>query len=197
MDKNSPIRIEALEAITAGARRNDAAVISRQLLRDEEFSIRLAAYEQLRKIDDIAVIRRPIARRFYLEQITQTQYKTVFVSRSGQARIVLFGAPILCRDNMFVQSANGEITIDSRAGQKFVSLMRKHPTQPTMIGPLRSSLELGDIIQTLCDEPVRRNEKGRIGLGVSYADVIALLKQMCEKGAVEAKFEAGPLPRIE
>jgi hypothetical protein len=66
-----------------------------------------------------------------------------------------------------------------------------------VIGPLRCSLELGDIIETVCEEPVRRSEKGRIGLGVSYADMIALLKQMCEKGAVEAKFEAGPLPRIE
>ncbi|MHC4110946.1 MAG: flagellar basal body P-ring protein FlgI [Planctomycetota bacterium] len=197
MDKDSAYRVESLEAITAGANRNDAAAISRLLLRDEEFSIRLAAYEQLRKIDDIAIIRRPIARSFYLEQITQTQYKTIFVSRSGQARIVLFGAPIICRDNMFVQSANGEITIDSRAGQQYVSLTRKHPTRPTMIGPLRCSLELGDVIQTLCDEPVRRSENARIGLGVSYADVIALLKQMCEKGAVEAKFEAGPLPKIK
>ncbi len=197
MDKDSAYRIEALEAITTGARRNDAAAISRRLLRDEEFNIRLAAYEQLRKLDDIALTRRPIARSFYLEQITRTPYKAIFVSRSGQARIVLFGAPIVCRDNMFVQSANGEITIDSRAGQKYVSVMRKHPTRPTVIGPLRCSLELGDIIETLCEEPVRRSEKGRIGLGVSYADMIALLKQMCEKGAVEAKFEAGPLPRIE
>jgi len=197
MDKDSAYRIEALEAITTGARRNDAAAISRRLLRDEDFNIRLAAYEQLRKLDDIAVTRRPIARSFYLEQIAQTPYKTIFVSRSGQSRIVLFGAPILCRDNMFVQSANGEITIDSRAGQKYVTVMRKHPERPTVIGPLRSSLELGDIIQTLCEEPVRRSEKGRIGLGVSYADMIALLKQMCEKGDVEAKFEAGPLPRIE
>ncbi len=197
MDKDSAYRIEALEAITTGARRNDAAAISRRLLRDEDFNIRLAAYEQLRKLDDIALTRRPIARSFYLEQITRTPYKAIFVSRSGQARIVLFGAPIVCRDNMFVQSANGEITIDSRAGQKYVSVMRKHPTRPTVIGPLRSSLELGDIIETLCEEPVRRSEKGRIGLGVSYADMIALLKQMCEKGAVEAKFEAGPLPKIK
>ncbi|MGB2807705.1 MAG: flagellar basal body P-ring protein FlgI [Sedimentisphaerales bacterium] len=197
VDKDSAYRVEALEAISTGARHNDAAAISRLLLRDEDFNIRLAAYEQLRKLDDIALTRRPIARSFYLEQITQTQYKTIFVSRSGQSRIVLFGAPMVCRDNMFVQSANGEITIDSRAGQKYVSLIRKHPTRPTVIGPLRCSLELGDVIQTLCDEPVRRSEKARIGLGVSYADMIALLKQMCEKGAVEAKFEAGPLPKIK
>jgi len=197
MDKNSALRVEALEALTAGAKRNDAAATGRRLLQDENFEIRLAAYEQMRQIDDITVMRRPVARSFYLDQISQTQYKSIYVSRSGEPRIVIFGVPILCRDNMFVQSANGEITIDSRAGQKYVSVMRKHPTRPTVVGPLRCSLELGDIIQTLCEEPVRKTENGRIGLGVSYAEMIGLLKQMCEKGAIEAEFKAGPLPRIE
>ncbi|HUS71622.1 MAG TPA: flagellar basal body P-ring protein FlgI [Sedimentisphaerales bacterium] len=197
MDKASAYRVEALEAVTTAARRNDAAAIARLLLQDEDFNIRLAAYEQLRKLDDIAVTRRPIARSFYLEQIAQTAHKAIFVSRSGKPRIVLFGAPIFCRDNIFVQSANGEITIDSRAGQKYVSLMRKHPTRPTMIGPLKSSLEVGDIIKTLCEELVRRTEEARSGLGVSYADMIALLKQMCEKGAIEAEFRAGPLLGID
>jgi hypothetical protein len=197
MDKNSALRVEALEAITTGAKRNDAAAIGRRLLGDENFEIRLATYEQLRQIDDITVIRTPVARSFYLDQISQTQYKSIYVSRSGEPRIVLFGSPIFCRDNLFVQSANGEITIDSRAGQNYVSVMRKHPTRPTVVGPLRCSLELGDIIQTLCEEPVKRTEQGRIGLGVSYAEMIGLLKQMCEKGAIEAEFKAGPLPSIE
>jgi flagellar basal body P-ring protein FlgI len=197
MDKGSAYRVEALEAMTISARRNDAAAISRRLLMDEDLAIRMAAYEQLRKLDDIAVEQSAIARSFYLERVAQTGYKSIYVSRSGSPRIVLFGAPIICSDNMFVQSANGEITIDSRAGQDYVSVMRKHPTQPTMIGPLRCSAELGDIIETVCEEPVRRTGGGRIGLGVTYTDMIALLKQMCEKEAVEAEFVAGPLPVIE
>lgn len=197
INKDSSHRVEALEAITTGASRNDASAISRLLLRDEDINIRLAAYEQLRKLDDIALTRKPVARKFYLEQITQTGDRMIYVTRSGQARIVLFGAPILCRDNLFIQSANGEITIDSRPGQKYASVMRKHPKRPTVVGPLRSSLDLGDIIETLCEEPVKRSEQGRIGLGISYTDMIALLKQMHEKGAVEANFEAGPLPSIE
>ncbi|MHC4640761.1 MAG: flagellar basal body P-ring protein FlgI [Planctomycetota bacterium] len=197
MDKDSAFRIAALEAITKGARRNDAAVISRRLLQDEHFEIRLAAYEQLRKLEDVAVIRIPIGRSFYMDQIPRNPHKAIHVSRSGEPRIVLFGSPIFCRENLFIQSANGEITIDSPAGQNYVSVMRKHPTRPTVIGPLKTSLEVGDIIRTLCEEPIRRTEQGRAGLGVSYADMIALLKQMCEKNAVEAPFLAGPLPTVE
>ena len=197
MDKDSAYRIAALEAITLGARRNDAAAISRRLLTDEKFEIRLAAYEQLRKLEDVAVIRIPIGRSFYLDQISRIPHKSIYVSRSGEPRIVLFGSPIFCKENLFIQSANGEITIDSPAGQKYVSVMRKHPTRPTVIGPVKSSLEVGDIIRTLCEEPIRRTEQGREGLGVSYADMIGLLKQMSEKKAFEAPFLAGPLPTIE
>ena len=196
LDKDSGYRIDALETITASASRNEAAAISRKLLRDDDFDIRLAAYEQLRKLDDIAITQELIARNFYLEQITQTKHKGIFASRSGQPRIVLFGSPIYCRDNIFIQSDDGNITINAPAGQKDVSIILKHPKRPIVVGPLKSSFEVGDIIRTLCEEPLKKPNEGVRGLNVSYADVIALLKQMCDKGAVEAEFRAGPLPKI-
>ncbi len=195
-DKNSPWRVKALEAITLAGNRKDAAATARRLLRDENFDMRLAAYESLRELEDITVSQKLIARSFYLEQITQTEYKGIFVSRSGEPRIVLFGAPIYCRDNIFVESANGNITINAPAGQKYLSIMRRHPTRPDVIIQLKSSFELGDIIQTLCEEPTKRHEKGHVGLNVSYAEAIGLLKQMCDKGAIQAEFRAGPLPKI-
>ena len=196
MDRGSDYRVEALESITTGARRNDAVRISQRLLRDDDFHMRLAAYEQLRKLDDIAVSQEVIAGNFYLEQIAQTPHKSIFVSRSGQPRIVLFGAPIRCSDGIFVRSADGDITIDAPAGQEYVSIIRKHPKRPGVIAQLKSSFELGDIIRTLCENPLKKGEQGRGGLGVTYADVIALLKRMCDKGAVKAEFWAGPLPKI-
>jgi len=196
MNKDSAYRVEALESITTGARRNDAVRISQRLLRDDDFHMRLAAYEQLRKLDDIAVSQEVIADNFYLEQIAQTPHKSIFVSRSGQPRIVLFGAPMRCSDGIFVRSADGNITINAPAGQEYVSIIRKHPQRPDVIAQLKSSFELGDIIRTLCEKPLQKGKQGRGGLGVTYADVIALLKRMCDKGAVKAEFWAGPLPKI-
>jgi hypothetical protein len=195
-EKESAYRIEAMESITFGARRNDAVSISRKLLRDDDFQIRLAAYEQLRKLDDIAVTQEFVGRNFYLERVAQTDLKTVFVSRSGQPRFVLFGTPLYCEGNIFVQSDNGDIIINAPSGQKYVNIIRKHPKRPNVIGQLKSSFELGDIIRTLCDEPVKEDQKGRGGLGVSYSDAAALLKQMCDKGAVRAEFRAGNMPKI-
>jgi hypothetical protein len=196
MDKTSAYRIEALEAITIEASRNNAAAISRKLLQDDDFNIRLAAYEQLRILDDIAIAQKLIAHNFYLEQISQAKKPAIFVSRSGQPRIVLFGAPIYCRENMFVQSSDGNITINAPTGQQYVSIIRKHPKRPNVVIQLKSSFELANIIQTLCEEPLEKTGQSPRGLGVSYADVIGILKQMSDKGAVEAEFHAGPLPKI-
>lgn len=197
MDKNSIYRTEALEAIAAGTRRKDMASISRRLLRDEDFDIKLAAYENLRKIDDIAITRTAVGDSFYIDKIAQARQKKIFVSRSGKPRIALFGAPIYCRDNLFIQSKDGTITINAPAGQKYVSLIRKHPRRPNVVLQLQSTFKLSDIIQTLCESTVSQDgSKGRVGLGVSYDEVISILKQMSEKGAVEAEFYAGPMPKI-
>ena len=196
IDRNSAYRLEALEAMAKAARRDDVAAISRKLLRDHDFDIRLAAYEQLQKIDDFAVIQRPVARSFYLEQTAQTEHKAIFVSRSAQPKIVLFGVPIYCRDSIFVQSADGNITINASPGAEHVSIIRKHPRRPDVILQLKSSFDLVDIILTLCEEPLTKDKQVHQGLGISYADMIALLKQMCDKGAITAEFRAGPLPKI-
>ncbi len=196
MDGNSAYRIVALETIAAGARRNDAVRISQRLLRDDDFGMRLAAYEQLRKLEDISVVQELIGSNFYLEQVAQTQQKAVFVSRSGQPRVVLFGAPIECSEGTFVRSEDGNITINAPSGQGYVSVILKHPRRPGVIVQLKSTFELSDVIRTLCEKPAEEDKPGQGGLGVRYADVIALLKLMCDKGAVEAEFWAGALPKI-
>lgn len=197
MDKDSVYRFDVLEAITTAASRNNAASVSRRLLRDEDFDIRLAAYESLRKLDDIVITQEFIGRNFYLERIAQTKHRAVFISRSGQPRIVLFGVPIYCRGNIFVQSDDGNITINVPAGQEYVSVIRRLPKRPD-IPPiqLKCSFELSDIIRTLCEEPVKKTGRGRGGLNVSYSDAIALLEKMCDKGAIKAEFRAGEPSKI-
>jgi len=196
-DTASSYRIEALEAVVLGAKRSDAVRLARALLQDDNPDVRLAAYEQLRNMDDITISQEFIGGNFYLEQITQTKRKEIFVTRSGEPRIVLFGAPIRCRDNIFVQTADGSVTIDASAGQKRVSLIRKVPGQPRVV-KLQSSFDLSDIIRKLAEEPlVDKGALVRPGLNISYSDTIALIKQMCDTGAVQAQFRAGPLPDIE
>ncbi len=196
LDINSPYRIKALEAIGYGARRNDASAISQRLLRDDDFDISLAAYEQLLKLDDIAVIRDIIARSIYLDKVPSASRQGIFVSRSGLPRIAIFGAPIYCRPDTFIRYEDGSITINAPLDSGGVRLIRKIPNVPPIT--VECSYKLSDIIKTLCEEATVEDSSGRKpGLNVPYCDMTAIIKQMCEKGALLAEFKAGPLPKID
>ncbi len=194
--KGARLRLEAMESLTNSADRSDAAAISRRLLGDSDFDIRIAAYEQLVRLDDVSVARQFIGRSFYLDQVARSQYEGIFVSRSGEPRIALLGAPIRCGENIFVQSEDGSIVLNAPRGQRYVSVMRKEPRLGSVLGHLRSSHDLADIIRVLCSEPKTKTDQGVGGLGVSYSAMIALVKQLSDKGAISAEFRAGPMPKI-
>ncbi|MBN2180700.1 MAG: flagellar basal body P-ring protein FlgI [Sedimentisphaerales bacterium] len=196
LDRRSAYRLQALDALVTNAGSEAASSVARAMLGDEDMNIRIAAYEQLRKLDDFAVTSEIIDRSFFLEQIGRSERKTIFVTRSGQPRIVLFGAPIYCNRDIFVQSPDGQLTINAAAGQENVLLIRSHPKRTGVITQAKSSYDLGDIVRTFCMESVTEGRTGRGGLGVSYAEIIALLKKMSDKGAINAEFHAGPLPKI-
>jgi hypothetical protein len=196
LDPKSPYRLEALDAVMFLARRADAITLAQRLLRDDDVAVVLAAYDKLRQIDDRAVTREVIGRSFFLEQVVQSSHKAIFVSRSGDPRVVLFGAPLQCHDNLFVESPDQTLTLDARAGQGYVSIIRKHPTRPGVIGPIRSKPDVGEIVRTLGGEPEAKSSGPLQSLGIPYSQVIALLEQMSAKDAVAAQFWAGPLPKI-
>ncbi len=192
----SRYRVAALKALADAAARRDAASVAMELLDDRQFEVRFAAYEQLRRLDDISVVREALGRSMYLEQVPRARRKEIYVSRSGRPRIVLFGSPIRVREGVFIETADGSITIDAPKGQAYVSLIRKVPGR-AHVAKLTSSFELADIIRKLSEEPVvEKRTLVRVGLNVSYAGTIALIKKLCDSGAVDAAFRAGPLPAI-
>ena len=190
-------RLEALEAIAIGAKRNDAVAVAGRLLRDRNPAIVVGAHMHLREMGDLAVRQEFVGRSFYLEQVAQTDCKAVYVARSGDPRIVLFGAPLICRNNLFVESADRMVVINAQAGQDAVSLIRRHPSRPVLIGRLESGFDLVDIVRTLGGEPGAAREGQAPGLGVSYADMIFLIQQLTAKDMVDAQFWPGPPVELE
>ncbi len=196
VDAQCPFRREALDAIMVSARRNDAVALACRLLRDTDVAVVLAAYEHLRQLDDPAVSRELVGRSFYLERVLQTDRQAIFVSRSGDPRVVLFGASLECSNNIFVESPDQSIMVNARAEQNRVSIVRKHPTRPGVIGPVATGFEVSEIVRTLGGEAATGAGGQVLGMGASYEEVIAVLEQLVAKGAVTAEFWPGPLAKI-
>jgi hypothetical protein len=108
---------------------------------------------------------------------------------------VIFSPALRCRDNLFIESANGMVMVNSRAGQDYATLTRREPNRTDVIGPIQCPLTPSDIVRALGSEPSARGG-GPSGLGTSYSDVASVLEQMCARGALAASFWAGPLPKI-
>ena len=194
-DKKSSYRLEAVDALVNTSAGQDVTSMLQSLLRDEDLSIRLIAYENLVRLKDVTVSRKLIANSFYLDQITQTGKPAILVSRRNQPRVALLGAPVYCRSNVFVETPDGAITINVPAGEKYATIIRKHPRRPDTIIQLKSSLDLSDVIETLCREPLTPTAQGGPGLGVPYSTLVGLLNKMVDSGAIQAEFYAGPLPK--
>lgn len=194
-DKTSSYRVEAVEALVNTSAAQDVTSMLQSLLQDKDLSIRLIAYENLVRLKDAAVSRKMIADSFYLDEVTRTGKPAILVSRRIQPRIAILGSPIYCRSDVFVETQDGTITINVPAGEKYATIIRKHPRRPDTIIQLKSSLDLANIIETLCREPLTPTAQGGPGLGVPYSTLVGLLNKMVDSGAVQAEFYAGPLPK--
>jgi hypothetical protein len=194
-DKNSPYCIDAINALASASAGQDATSMFRSLLRDDNLNARLIAYDKLVRLKDTAVSRQLIANSFYLDQVTEAGKPAILISRRDQACVAIFGAPIYCRSNTFVETPDGTITINVPAGEKYATIIRRHPKRTDTIIQLKSSLDIADIIETLCREPLTPTDQGGPGLGVPYSTLVGLLNKMVDSGAVQAEFYAGPFPK--
>ncbi len=196
-EPGSARRIPAIEAIGHAARREDAVAILTKLVANEDFDVRYAAYEQLRRLGDISVSQLFVAGEFFVESVISRGPKVVYVSRKDRPRIVLFGSPILCEENIFVETPQRDLMVNALPGARYVSVVRKHAAFPRPVGPLNCMYDVSDLVRTCCENlDVGNRPLVRQGLGASYCDVVVLLKEMCSVGAIKARFEAGPMTDV-
>jgi hypothetical protein len=168
-----------------------------RLITDANADVRYSAYKYLKLCNDSSIIQTLVGGNFYMDQAIQLSPKTIWVSRNGEPRVVILGAPLDCRQDIFIESDDGSIIINALPDENKISIMRKHPITGELMGPLKTSFRLADVVRALGDVPAPEDEKVRAGLGVSYTEIVELLKKMCEKGAVDAVFTASQPPAVK
>jgi hypothetical protein len=146
-------------------------------------------------LNSILVKRVYVGGDFSIDIVSCPGEKIIFAYRKDMARIVLFGAPVICNKNLFVDI--NQVMINARPDDKHVSLARKHPARPQLIGPLKSGFNVEDVVRTLGYAPETDQQKSPWpGLGVSYTDVLVILEKMCRENMIPAKYMEGPLTDV-
>jgi len=198
-DEQSPYCLEAIRVIGRNAKRRDALPILTNALNNPRIEVRLEAYEMLLLLNSPAISRKTVANgAFIIDNVVCSGPRTVYVSRQEFPKIVLIGSPIYCNKNLFIQSPDQSITINSVPDNKYLSVSRKHPNRPRVLGPLMCNYELSSLIRTLGElSDVKESAAAQPGLAVPYSDIIDILEIMSTQNAIPAQFIAGPEPTME
>lgn len=190
-DNQSGLRISAIESLTSAKLKDIESFLSR-LLSDTDIEVRLAAYQQLLNHNSVFVKRIPVGTDFFIDMVNAAGSKIIYASQKEQAQIILFNTPITCQTDLFLDKGN--VMLNARPGDKYVSLVRRHPARPKLIGPLKSSFNVEDIIRTLGHAPDADSKRYPWpGLGINYSEILDIVEQMCRDNLIPAEFMFGPL----
>ncbi len=196
LDKKSPYRVEAIEAI-GYADRDIIQQTLRVFIDDEDIDVRIAAYRALKRIDDVSITTEQIGNEFTMEVIEAHQNNTIYIRRQKDPAIIVFGRDIKAIHNIFITSKDHKVTICATPNADKVSIIRKNPFKPGIIGPIKSGYSITSIIRALGESPSKKAFSFKQGLGVDFAEIVPILETMCKSGAVNAKFVAQPLADID
>jgi hypothetical protein len=191
LDDNSSLQIEAIQSLS-NAKLKDIEPFLSQLLANDNINVRLAAYDQLLDHNSVFVKRIPVGTDFFVDLVNTSGRKVIYAMQKEYAGLVLFGTPIACQNDLFLDKGN--VMINARPGDKYVSLVRRHPARPKLVGPLLSSFYLEDIIRTLGHAPeIDKKKYPWPGLGLNYSEILDIVEQLCRDNLVAAEFMYGPL----
>jgi len=191
MDDHSSLQLEAIQSLS-NAKLKDIETFLSQLLSNDNIDVRLAAYEQLLNHNSVFVRRILVGTDFFIDLVNSSGSKVIYAVQKGTAGLILFGAPISCQNDLFLDQGN--VMMNARPGDKYVSLVRRHPARPKLVGPFLSSFYLEDIIRTLGHaSEIDKKKYPWPGLGLNYSEILDIVEQLCREKLVPAEFIHGPL----
>ncbi|MHC4551209.1 MAG: flagellar basal body P-ring protein FlgI [Planctomycetota bacterium] len=198
MDPASSYRLAAIEALSVNGRQSEVRSTLIVAVNDVDINVRLAAYEALLRTQSPVVSRKIISSSFTVDSVACSGPKMIYVFQQQTPRIVIFGSPVYCRDDIFVQSEDGNIIVNAKPGDKFVSVSRKHPRRHRVVGPIKTGHEISHLIQSLGERPpLNSYSSGLPGLAIPYDEIAAFIKKMCDVGVIDAQFVAGPPAEVD
>jgi len=186
VDPDSPYRRKAIAQL-GRSRAPVASQTLRKLLDDTDLEVRIAAYNNLVRLGDIAVKRESVGPgNFFLDTVRCESRPLVFVTRTRQPTVALFGRMTI-DPPVFYTHSDESIMISADSNATSVTLVRKTPAG-TVSDPISASLDLRSLLKLLGNDAAV-TEGQVVGLGLPYSHIVAILKVMCDSGAIPAKFQ--------
>ena len=195
---SSPLQIPAIRELGRHESFTRAVPTLRHLVDDSNERVRVAAYEALRKHGDRSVVRQiDVAGQFALDLVNTRGEYTIYVTRTGEPRIVLFGRNMTVCRPVYFESPDELVTINAFGDSDKLTVFRRIQRTGTISDPFKVDRSVHSLIETLASLPLPGDDKEIMGLGLTYSQVVGVLYRMCKHGDIPAKFVLQQAPDLE
>ena len=184
----SPLQTAAIDLLGRHRRVLRSEGVLTALLDDSNNVVRYAAYEALRRRGSMAIVTLNVADQFEIDIVPSTQTPLVYAARSERPRIVLFGNDLSLGSPLFFNMPGDVVTMRAPDESPTISIWRRLPGREIYSDTFDVSFDVAEVIRTLGDRPQRNLDGGFDGLGLTYGQVVTILRRLCDEGHIPAEF---------
>jgi flagellar basal body P-ring protein FlgI len=191
LDDAHPCQALAIEALGNCPADAKAARAMITLLEHPNNQLRLLAYVGLRKAADPHIISRPILGKFRLETVKTGGNRLIYLWAQSDQRIVIFGDKLVCENNVFFESDDKTITINSGPKDTYFTIAKLLSDGHNFVQARTSDLSVEDLIITLATPSSKKTGAGNqpTGVGLTFSQIVGVIHQLCRQGVIPAGFE--------
>jgi hypothetical protein len=164
------------------SRLNGAADALARLLDADDSQIRVAAYEELVgrrhpliRSERFAHSADPALLNFTLDLVRSTGAPLIYVRRTAEPRIAVFGATMPVATPLFYNHPDDWITLDTPDGSGEITVLSRGRHGGEFQRPFHVPARVADVIRALAGRPDPRDGSASHGLGLPYALVVQVL----------------------
>jgi len=194
-DDASPFQEEAVEALGRLRSGLGLGLLSRSL-QAASTRVRVAAWRMMSRLAPGTFLARRFEGQFDLHVVATEADPFVYVARTGEPEIVIFGEVPICPP---VLAETRRLTATVRSGEKQVCLIARRrgediyrkadPTVRAVIETVAAPVVRDEDDAERTDKPAEED----LGLGLGYSDVVGLLHELDQKGALGGPIVLQPL----
>lgn len=182
-------RYPAIRALSETGELAAAGITLRRLLYDGDVRVQVAAYEALAARNDPAVSSKMIGGdNLALAQVPGSATRFVYVRRTGDREIALFGDDLRVVPPFLYRSPDGALTMHAQAGDEKVTLLRMVPATGSVAPPVQSSPRLRELVELLGGDAEVTLQGEVVGLGMDYSALIRALYHLSRTQALNGEF---------
>lgn len=191
-DPDEPRRLPAVRELGESGL-TQAALRLVPLLSDSDAEVRIAAYTGLLRFRHPAIASRSYASPLETTQVNLTLDVVdcggpalIYVRRTREPRIAVFGKEIAARIPMFYAHPREWVTLNALQGADLITMYSRTRRNGLLSDSLFVSPRVVELIHRMASLPIK-DERGQFqGLGLHYALIVEVLEALCADGTIPA-----------